>query len=408
MFNAKKIRDLFPMYRLYPHLVYLDNSATALTPQVVLDKMNEYYSQYGVNIHRGVYHLSYKATEEYDKARGRIADFINSDFSELVFTKNASNSLNMMALMYGDKYLQAGDAVITSELEHHSSFLPWMKMCKRKNAELRFIPLNADGRITVDNFRKVFDKKVKVVALTYVSNVLGYITPIKEIIALAHRHNAIVIVDAAQAAAHIKIDVKDLDCDCLAFSAHKMLGPTGIGALYGKKELLLSIDPLEYGGDMNNSVSKTELTIKEIPFCFETGTAAIAEVLGFAQAVELINGIGLKNIGQHCITLHKYALSKLTNLKGLTVYNPKADIPIISFNIDGVHPHDAATFFDESGICLRAGHHCAQLVSKWLECNGTLRASFYIYNDYQDVDRFVETVKETVDFFRKVAGEKNE
>jgi cysteine desulfurase/selenocysteine lyase len=405
MFNVKKIRDMFPLYRLYPNLVYLDNSATSLTPQIVMDKMNEYYSQYGVNIHRGVYSLSHRATEEYDKARKTIAGFINCDPSELVFTKNASNALNMIALMYGDKYINEGDVIVTSELEHHSSFLPWLKLSQRKGAVLRFVPLNRDGRITAENFRKVMDEKVRVVALTYVSNVMGYITPIKEIISLTHRNNAVVIVDAAQAAAHIKIDVNDLDCDFLVFSAHKMLGPTGIGALYGRKRILETLDPLEYGGDMNASVSKDEVTFKDAPFRFETGTPPIAEALGFARAVEYVNSIGLKDIARHGQMLHQYAIDRLAGLPGLKLYNPGAEIPIISFNIEGVHPHDAATVFDENNICLRAGHHCAQLVSKWLECMGTLRASFYIYNDYRDVDKFVETVKEAVNFFRKVSGE---
>jgi cysteine desulfurase/selenocysteine lyase len=405
MFNAHKIRDMFPIYRLYPDLAYLDNSATSLKPQVVLDKMNEYYTRYGVNIHRGVYHLSHKATEEYDQARQTVANFINCDFSELVFTRNASNALNMVALMYGERNIKAGDVIITSELEHHSSFLPWLKLSKRKGAELRFVPLNHDGRITVENFKKIMDDKVKVVALTYISNVLGYVTPIKEIIALAHQHGAIVIVDAAQAAPHMKIDVRDLDCDFLAFSAHKMLGPTGIGALYGKKRLLEDLDPLEYGGDMNNSVSKDEITFKDTPFRFETGTPPIAEALGFARAVELVNAIGLKEIARHGQMLHKRALELLAGIPRLIIYNPGADIPIISFNIEGIHPHDAATFFDENNICLRAGHHCAQLVSKWLECAGTLRASFYIYNDYHDVEKFAMTVKEAVSFFKKMTGD---
>jgi len=402
MLKVKEIRDLFPMYKNNPNLIYLDNGATSLTPQTVLDKMNEYYSWYGVNIHRGAYYLSYKATEEYDKAREKIADFVNGDFSEIIFTKNTSNSLNMIALMYAEKYLKAVDVVITSELEHHCSILPWMKICQRKKAEIRYIPLDDSGRITVENFRKVFDNNVKVVALTYVSNVMGYISPLREIISLAHQNNSVVIVDAAQGTAHFKIDVKELDCDFMAFSAHKMLGPTGIGVLYGKKSELLKLEPLEYGGDMNQSVSKTDVEIKAPPFRFEAGTAPIAEALGFAQAIDLINGIGIKNINHYCASLHKYALSGLDAIEGITLYNPASDAPIISFNINGVHPHDAATFFDENNICLRAGHHCAQLVSRWLKCNGTLRASFYIYNSYQDIDRFIEAAKQAVRFFKKV------
>ena len=245
MLNVSKMREMFPIYKNHPDLVYLDTSATSLKPRCVLDKMEEYYSNYGVNIHRGVYKLSYLATDEYDIAREKVAKFINAKFNEIVFKRNVSEALNFIALTYGEKYLQKGDVVITSELEHHSSVLPWMKLCERKGATLRYVPLDKEGRITIDNFKKVLDENVKVVALTYVSNVMGYITPIKEIIDLAHQMNAKVVVDAAQAVAHFKVDVKDLDCDFLAFSSHKMMGPTGVGVLYGKKEILKTLDPLE-------------------------------------------------------------------------------------------------------------------------------------------------------------------
>lgn len=398
--NIKDIRKEFPIYDNIPNLVYLDSGATALKPKCVLDKMNEYYSQYGVNIHRGVYALSYQATDEYDKAREIVSKFINSDFKEVVFTKNVSEALNKICLMLENR-LEENDEVITSELEHHSSVLPWMKACERRNAKLKYILLNEEGRITIENFKKVLSNKTKVVAITLVSNVMGYLTPIKEIIDLAHEQGAIVIVDAAQAIQHFKIDVKQLDCDFLAFSGHKAMGPTGIGVLYGKKKILKTLQPIDFGGDMNEEVDLYNVEIKDIPYRFETGTPAIAEAIGLGKALEFITQLGLENIHSYEKELHNYALEKLSEIKGVTIYNKTSDVGIISFNIDGVHPHDAATFFDEASICLRAGHHCAQLITKWLKCVGTLRASFYIYNTYEDVDKFIEVVKQTVDFFKQ-------
>ena len=398
--DFKNIREQFPIYDNIPNLVYLDSGATALKPKCVLDKMNEYYSTYGVNIHRGVYSLSYQATDEYDKARQIVAEFINSDFKEVVFTKNVSDALNKICLMLEHK-LSNDDEVITSELEHHSSVLPWMKACERKNANLKYIPLNEEGRITVENFKKVLTNKTKIVALTLVSNVMGYLTPIKEIIDLAHEQGAIVIVDAAQAIQHFPIDVKELNCDFLAFSGHKAMGPTGIGVFYGKKKILKELQPMDFGGDMNEEVDLFNVEIKDIPFRFETGTPPIAEAIGLGKALEFIKEIGLDNIQNHEKKLHAYALSKLNDIEGITIYNKTSDVGIISFNVNNVHPHDAATFFDEANICLRAGHHCAQLITKWLKCVGTLRASIYIYNTYEDIDKFVEVVKQTVDFFKQ-------
>ena len=398
--DFKNIREQFPIYENIPNLVYLDSGATALKPKCVLDKMNEYYSSYGVNIHRGVYSLSYQATDEYDKARQIVADFINSDFKEVVFTKNVSDALNKICLMLEHK-LSNDDEVITSELEHHSSVLPWMKACERTNAKLRYVPLNEEGRITIENFKKVLTNKTKIVALTLVSNVMGYLTPIKEIIDLAHEQGAIVIVDAAQAIQHFSLDVKQLNCDFLAFSGHKAMGPTGIGVFYGKKKILKELQPIDFGGDMNEEVDLFNVEIKDIPFRFETGTPPIAEAIGLGKALEFIKEIGLDNIQKHEKELHSYALSKLNEIEGITIYNKTSDVGIISFNVDGVHPHDAATFFDEANICLRAGHHCAQLITKWLKCVGTLRASIYIYNTYEDIDKFVEVVKQTADFFKQ-------
>ena len=398
--DVKKIRLDFPMYQNHPNLCYLDTGATSLKPRCVVEAMEDYYYNYGVNVHRGVYNLSYHATNVYEDSRQKIADFINAKFEEIIFTKNVSQALNLVALTLGKK-LTSEDEVITSELEHHSSCLPWMIKCQEVGAKLKYIELNSEGRITVEAFKKVLTNKTKVVALTYVSNVMGYITPIKEIIELAHSVGAIVIVDAAQAVCHFKIDVKSLDCDFLAFSGHKMLGPTGIGVLYGKKKILKTLQPLEYGGDMNDEVCKYSVTVKEAPYGFEAGTPMISEAIGLARAIDYLNEIGFEKILEHERMLHQYALDKLKDVEGIEIYNKTAECAIISFNVKGVHPHDAATFFDEDEICLRAGHHCAQLVTKWLNVSGTLRASFYIYNTTSDVDRFVETIKKVVEFFKK-------
>lgn len=398
--DVNKIRLDFPMYQNHPNLCYLDTGATSLKPKCVIESMNEYYFNYGVNVHRGVYNLSYLATEKYEEARSTIASFINAKFEEVIFTKNVSQALNLFSLCY-KVHLHEGDEVISSELEHHSSVLPWLKRCEEVNGKLVYVELNDEGRITVEAFKKVLTNKTKVVALTLVSNVMGYLTPIKEIIDLAHRVGAIVVVDAAQAVCHMPIDVKDLDCDVLAFSGHKMMGPTGIGVLYAKKKLLKTLGPIEYGGDMNDEVSKYDVTVKESPYGFEAGTPMIAEALGLSRACKYILDLGFEKIIEHEKALHEYAINKLSSIEGITIYNKTAECAIISFNVDGVHPHDAATFFDENEICLRAGHHCAQLITKWLDVPGTLRASFYVYNDFNDVDRFCDTVKVVVDFFSK-------
>lgn len=406
--DALKIRKSFPIYQENPNLIYMDTGATALKPSCVLDKMEEYYRMYGVNIHRGVYKLSYEATDKYDLARNKVAKFINSKDEEVVFLRNASEALNFVALTYGEANLNEGDEVITSELDHHSCFLPWMKICEKKKAKLKYIPLTEDGRVTVENFKKVLTNKTKVVALHYFSNVFGFMSPIEEIIKLAHEVGAIIVVDAAQAVAHKKIDVVALDCDFLAFSGHKMLGPTGIGVLYGKKKLLKKLDPLFYGGDMNDEVYKTSVEVKEVPYRFETGTPAIAEAIGLGEAIDYLNELGLDNIHTYTKKLYDYTIKELQKIEGITIYNKNPELPIIAFNINGVHPHDAATLFDEANICLRAGHHCAQLLTKWLDVFGTLRGSFYIYNTYEDCDKFIKTVKDAVDFFKKINGESYE
>ena len=401
MADLLNIKKDFPVLNNNPDLVYLDTGATALKPKCVIDKINEYYDKYGVNVNRGVYELSYEATTEYEETRTLTAKFLNAREKEIVFTKGASNGLNMVALGFGMDYIQEGDEIITTELEHHSNVLPWMNVAKKKNATLKYIELDSTGRITVEAFKKTITEKSKVLAITYVSNVMGYITPIKEIIKIAHEHNIIVVVDAAQAVPHMKVDVQDLDCDFLAFSAHKMFGPTGFGILFGKYKYLKKMSPIEYGGDMIDVVEKYEATTKDAPYKFETGTPPIAEAIAFKEAIKYIESIGYDRIHEHEQILLNYAREKLSKVEGITIYNPTAETAIITFNINKAHPHDAATIFDEYHVALRAGHHCAQLITKWLDCVATLRACIYLYNDYHDIDVFVEAVKAAVKYFEE-------
>lgn len=401
MADLLNIKKDFPVLNNNPDLVYLDTGATALKPKCVIDKINEYYDKYGVNVNRGVYELSYEATTEYEETRTLTAKFLNAREKEIVFTKGASNGLNMVALGFGMDYIQEGDEIITTELEHHSNVLPWMNVAKKKNATLKYIELDSTGRITVEAFKKTITEKSKVLAITYVSNVMGYITPIKEIIKIAHEHNIIVVVDAAQVVPHMKVDVQDLDCDFLAFSAHKMFGPTGFGILFGKYKYLKKMSPIEYGGDMIDVVEKYEATTKDAPYKFETGTPPIAEAIAFKEAIKYIESIGYDRIHEHEQILLNYAREKLSKVEGITIYNPTAETAIITFNINKAHPHDAATIFDEYHVALRAGHHCAQLITKWLDCVATLRACIYVYNDYHDIDVFVEAVKAAVKYFEE-------
>ncbi len=398
--NVNELRKYFPPLN-DETLVYLDNAASSLKPTVVINAINDYYLNYGCNVSRGTYKISYDATEIIEEARKKIAKFINASPEEIVFTKGASDSLNMIARCYGS-LLENGDEIVTSELEHHSNFLPWLNVKKEKNLEIRFIELTKEGRITLENFKNVINDKTKVVVLTHVSNVLGYITPIKEITSIAHKHNAIVVLDVAQSISHLKVDVKDLDVDFLGFSFHKMMGPTGIGVMFGKKELLNKMPPAEFGGDMNDNVDKDQVTYKEIPHKFETGTPAIAEIFGAGAAIDFLNKINYLELEDYVVGLKNYTMNKLKKIDGITIYNETAETGIIDFNINNVHAHDSVTYFSDKNICLRAGHHCAQLLVKWLKVPSTLRASFYFYNTYEECDKFVAAVKDAVKFFQEV------
>ncbi len=399
MMKNQWIKD-FPQLR--NQMIYLDTAATSLKPQSVIDKVNYYYQDLSSNIHRGMYDTAVETTMLYEQAREVVAKFLNAEESEIIYTRGTTTSLNLVAASYGMQNLKAGDEIIVSELEHHSSFLPWQHVAEKTGAILKYVELNEEGRITVEAFQDVLSDKTKVVALTYVSNVMGYITPMKDIIALSHQKSAIVVVDAAQAVQHLTIDVKALDCDFLAFSGHKMLGPTGIGILFGKEALLQNMEPFEFGGDMNDDVNKDISEWKTGPQKFEAGTMPIASVLGLVDAIEYIQNIGLVEISKYIDSLHRYALAQLNKIEGLTIYNPTSETGIISFNLESVPSHDAISYFAEKNIAIRAGQHCAKLICDWLGIYSCLRASLYIYNTFKEVDVFVETLKEAIAYFKKL------
>ncbi|MDL2291991.1 SufS family cysteine desulfurase [Acholeplasma sp. OttesenSCG-928-E16] len=398
MLNVNKIRKRFPIYKNNKDLVYLDSAATALKLDSVIDQEVYYYKNISANVHRGVYKNSYQATFLYEEARSKIANFINAKEEEVIFTKGTTDSLNKVARMLEDSILE-GDEIITSELEHHSSILPWMEIANKKKAKLVFIPLTKDNKITLNNFKKVLSSKSKVVAITHMSNVLGDLVDAKEIFSLAKDKNMYTILDCAQSIMHTKINVKELKCDFLGFSGHKMFGPTGIGILFGKEELLNNLPPAEFGGEMVNQVFKNHATYKDAPLRLEAGTQNIAGAIGLAAAIDFIDEIGYENINKHIKFLRKYAINQMMNIDGITIYNQKSNGAMISFNVDGLHPHDSATYLDQENVAVRAGHHCAQLVNNLLSVDATLRVSLSIYNNKKDIDLFIDALKKTINFF---------
>lgn len=396
----KQIRNNFKLLK-QNKIVYFDNAASSLKPTCVINAMDDYYYNLGTNSGRGVYKIGYETTQRYEDARSFVARFIHADAKEIVFTKNATDSLNMVALSYGLQFLKVGDEIVTSELEHHSNYLPWVKVENKTGAKLVNIPLDSNHRITVENFKKVINKNTKVVALTHVSNVMGYMTPIEEIIKIAHEYGAIVVLDVAQSIPHNRIDVKELDCDFLAFSGHKICGPTGIGVLYGKAELLNKIEPVLFGGGMVNLIEGDVITYQDIPHKFEAGTPAIAEAIGLHRALKFIDEIGYDYIERKERQLLTYLEQKLNEIKEVEIYNKNTDSAIISFNIVGIHAHDVASVYDSYNICVRAGHHCAQPLMHHLKQPATVRVSLYFYNTIEEIDKFIFATKKVIEFFNK-------
>lgn len=393
-------RSDFPLLESNKEIVYLDSAATSIKPQVVIDKINEYYKEYGVNIHRGVYDLSGIATNEYEELRSVVSKFINAKPNEIVYTKGTTDGLNKLAYMLEDR-ISDNDEIIVSVLDHHSLVMPWQNIAAKKNAKLKFVELNESNQITVENFKKCLNKNTKIVALTHVSNVLGVISPVKEITKLAHEVGALVVLDGAQSVPHMKVDVKDLDVDFLAFSGHKMLAPTGTGILYGKYKLLNSLQPTEFGGDMNDGVEMYSSTYKDAPEKFEAGTQNIEGVIAFKKAIEYLTNIGMDEVHKHSKELAIYVAEHIKDNSLIELYTKNPESGIVTFNIKGVHPHDVATFLSSYNICIRAGHHCAQLITHHLGCMGTVRASFYIYNTLDDAKKLVEAINAATDYFKE-------
>lgn len=387
-------------------LVYLDSGATSQKPTAVIEAVKVYYEQDNSNVHRGVHTLGNRATEGYEGAREKVRGFINaSSTKEIVFVRGTTTAINTVAASYGDANISEGDEIVITYMEHHSNIIPWQQLAKRKKAVLKYIELEEDGTISLENVRKAITEKTKIVSVMHVSNVLGVLNPIKEITKIAHEHGAVMMVDGAQAAPHLKVDVQDLDADFYAFSGHKMCGPTGIGVLYGKQHHLEAMEPVEFGGEMIDFVGLQESTWKELPWKFEGGTPIIAGAIGLAAAIDYLESIGLDKIEQHEHELAAYAMEKMSEIEGMTIYGPKDPSKragIITFNLDDVHPHDVATVLDMQGIAVRAGHHCAQPLMKWLNVSATARASFYLYNTKDDVDRLVEGLQKAKEYFNDV------
>ena len=404
MLDVKDIRKDFPMYSLHngeydnKPLHYLDNAATSFKPSVVINKINEYYNNYSANTKRSDYSLAYKIDQEFEEARKVVASFINANIDEVAFTSGATMSLNEIAysLLYE---LKEGDEIILSYNEHASNVLPWYNIAKMKRCKIVFAPSDKKGVITPNNLSKVMTPKTKIVSLASVTNVLGVRQPIKELVKITHNNNALFVCDGAQEAPHHKIDVKDTNVDFLALSSHKMVGPTGVGLLYVKKEVQNKIWPFIYGGEMNSRFdSSLNVSLKEFPLSFEAGTQNIAGILGFAEACKYLNNIGLEEIEKHEKSLKTYAIKQLKEMKNIILYNDFNDSGIITFNVKDIHAQDVATFLSSNNVFIRSGNHCAKLLPEVLNVNSTCRASLYLYNDFSDIDALVSSLKKSGDF----------
>lgn len=402
MFLINDVRKEFPILKqkMQGHkMIYLDNAATSFKPKCVLNAIADYYNLYTANSHRGDYDLAHIVDTKYEESRQIVAKFINAEKNEVVFTAGTSMSINMVAYGYAMKKLKKDDEILLTQAEHASNVLPWFTVAKEVGCKITFIPLDKEGRVTEKNLRKVISKRTKIVAIAHVTNVLGYVVDIKKVAQIAHGFGAIVVVDGAQSVPHFTTDVKDLDCDFLAFSGHKMCGPTGIGVLYGKYSLLQEMVPLLSGGGMNSRFDTCgEVTLLQPPLKFEAGTQNIEGVLGLAKAVQFLEKIGMKNIEKYEKELHDYAISKLKKLDNIILYNETSESGIISFNITGVFAQDAATYFNSKGICVRSGQHCAKILMDFLGTVATVRASFYFYTTKREIDIFVKACKKAGDF----------
>lgn len=401
-FDVKKIRKDFPILNRVQNngkaLVYLDNAATSQKPLAVLEAVRKYYVTYNANIHRAVYQLAEDSTEAYEHARDKVQSFINApDRQEIIFTSGTTEGINLVAQCYGRFHIKEGDEIIISNMEHHANIVPWQVLCEEKNAKLRIIPITDSGELIMDEFKMLINERTKFVAVNQISNTLGTINPVREIIRIAHEKNIPVLIDGAQAVQHMKVDVQELDCDFYAFSGHKMFGPTGIGVLYGKAELLESMPPYKTGGDMIKSVTFEKTIFNDLPFKFEAGTPNIAGAIGLSAAIDYLNAlseeVGLEETGKYEHGLLEYATEKLNGIDGLRIIGTaKQKAPVISFIIENIHPHDIGTILDSEGIAIRTGHHCTQPLMKRFNVPATARASFAFYNTREEIDKLVEGI----------------
>ena len=382
-------------------LAYLDSAATTLKPLNVIEEMDRYYRFETANVHRGLYWLSENATNKFEATRDKVTDLINSpDRKQVIFTKGTTEAVNIVAQSYARNFLRKGDIILLSQMEHHSNIVPWQIVAEEKGLTIKVIPINARGEILIEEYKKLLTPEVKLVSMVFVSNALGTINPVKEMTSMAHESGAKVFVDAAQAISHLKVDVQDLDVDFLAFSGHKMFGPTGVGVLFGKMELLEAMPPYQGGGDMIDVVTFEKTTYNSLPHKFEAGTPSIAAVIGLGKAVDYINQTGIDNIHEVEEELLKYGTDKLKSIPGLTVYGEaKEKASVISFGIAGIHPHDLATLIDKEGVAIRTGHHCAQPLMKFLCVPATCRASLSVYNNKEDIDQLYNALLKVKKFF---------
>ncbi len=393
-------KDKFPILNNSKKLIYLDSASTSQKPKSVIKVMKDFYERENANIHRGVYKLSQKATEKYDKAREEIAKFINAETNEIIFTYGTTDGINKLSrvlpLLFKNK-----DEIVLSQMEHHSNLVPWQEAARKNNMKLKFIPINKDYKLDYVHAEKIINKKTAIVSITHISNALGILNDIEKIISIAKKHGAIVIIDAAQSIPHIKLNVKKLNCDFLVFSGHKVYGPLGIGVLYGKKQLLDKITPFNFGGDMISKVSLEKTEFAEIPRKFEGGTQNISGVVGLAEAIKFIQKIGINKIERYEKKLVKYTLNKLREMKDINIYSNENNSSIISFNFNGVHSHDVASILDDYNICVRAGHHCCMPLMNKLGVAGTVRISLGIYNTKEDIDKLIQGLNKVSEIFRK-------
>jgi len=404
-FNVEKIRNDFPILSRKvngKNLVYLDNAATSQKPNLVINSLSDYYTNYNSNVHRGVHKLSVEATDEYDNSRVKVAEFINASPKETIWTRGTSESLNIVSIGLIDK-VNSGDNIVVSRMEHHSNLVPWQQLCKKKNAELRYLDHDLEGRIDLSKAKNVIDKKTKIIAITHMSNVLGVINPIAELREMSKKNGTILILDGAQSVPHFPVDMKQIDCDFFTFSAHKMLGPTGIGVLYGKIDLLEEMEPIYFGGDMISEVTYEDAKWNDLPYKFEAGTPNIADAIATGYAVDYLVQVGMDKIAEHEDNITAYALEKIKEMPSFTIIGP-SDMEnrggVISFNHDTVHPHDVGEILDKFGVAIRTGHHCAMPLVRSYEIVAACRASFYLYNTYEEIDIFIDSLKEAESYFK--------